>query len=77
MGVFLYGSLFVSWERRFDRPIILPNGKTLRTLEDARRYIITLPHSEHETTAWQIAIESLLLAADHTAGDAASERPAL
>lgn len=77
MGFFLYGSLFVSWERRFDQPIILPNGKTLRTLEDARRYIITLPHSERETTAWQIAIKSLLLAADHTAGDAASERPAL
>jgi Ser/Thr protein kinase RdoA (MazF antagonist) len=71
------GSFFVSWERRFDRPIILPNGKTLRTLEDARRYILTLPRSEHETTAWQIAIEAVLLAADHPAAVAAPERPAL
>lgn len=67
----------MSWERRFDRPIILPSGKALRTLEDARRYILALPQSEHETIAWQIAIESLLLAADHSAGDAAPERPAL
>jgi len=42
----------------------LPDGKTLRTLEDARQYILALPKSEHETTAWQVAIEALLVAAD-------------
>jgi hypothetical protein len=42
----------------------LPDGKTLRTLEDARQYILALPKSEHDTTAWQVAIEALLVAAD-------------
>jgi hypothetical protein len=82
MGITVLWEFFVSWERRFDRPIISPNGETLRTLEDARRYILALPKSEHETTAWQIAIESLLLAAGNpagsdTAGDAEPERPPL
>jgi len=54
----------VSWDKRFDRPVILPDGKTLLTLEDARRHILALPKSDHETAAWQIAIEALVLAAD-------------
>jgi hypothetical protein len=54
----------VSWGNRFDRPVVLPDGKTLRTLEDARLHILTLPKSEHETTAWQVAIEALLVAAN-------------
>jgi hypothetical protein len=54
---------FVSWDQRFDRPVVLPDGKTLRTLEDARQYILTLPQSEQDNTAWQVAIEALLLAA--------------
>ena len=54
----------MSWDQRFDWPVVLPDGKTLRTLDDARRHILTLPKSEHETTAWQVAIEALLLAAE-------------
>jgi hypothetical protein len=54
----------LSWDKRLDWPIILPNGKTLRTLEDARRHILDLPKSEHETTAWEVAIEALLIAAE-------------
>ncbi len=54
----------MSWDKRLDRPVVLPDGKTLRTLEDARRHILTLPKSEHETTAWQVAIEALLIAAE-------------
>jgi hypothetical protein len=53
----------VSWGQRLDRPVVLPDGKILRTLEDARLYILALPKSEHETTAWQVAIETLVLAA--------------
>ena len=53
----------MSWDQRFDRPVVLPDGKTLRTLEDARRHILSLPKSEHDTTAWQVAIEALLVAA--------------
>jgi hypothetical protein len=57
----------VSWDKRFDQPVALPDGKTLRTLEDARQYILTLPKSEHDTAAWQVAIEALLIAAEKPA----------
>ena len=53
---------------KFDRPIVLPDGKILQTLEDARQYILTLPTSEHDGTAWQVAIEALLLAAQFSGG---------
>jgi hypothetical protein len=61
----------VSWNERLDRPIDLPNGKTLLTLEDARLYILQLPRSEIESVTCQIAIEALLIAAekpDHLKG---------
>ena len=54
----------VSWDERLDRPIDLPDGKTLLTLEDARRYILNLPKPELETVAWQVAIEALVIAAE-------------
>src|SRR3984893_15487882 len=37
----LTGGGVVSWDQRFDRPVVLPNGKTLRT-EDARLRILSL-----------------------------------
>ncbi len=61
----------MSWDKRLDRPVVLPDGKTLRTLEDARRHILTLPKSERETTAWEVAIEALLIAAESAIRDAA------
>jgi hypothetical protein len=54
----------MSWDKRLDRPVVLPDGKTLQTLDDARQYILALSKSEHETTAWQVAIEALLIAAE-------------
>jgi hypothetical protein len=63
----------VSWDQRFDRPVVLPDGKTLRTLEDARLHILSLPKSEHDTTAWQVAIEALLVAAN--VSEAEIEKP--
>jgi hypothetical protein len=51
------------WDQCFDRPVVLSDGKTLRTLEDARLHILALPKSEHDAIAWQVAIEALLLAA--------------
>jgi hypothetical protein len=58
----LLGGL-LSWNERLDRPIVLPDGKTLLTLEDARRHILKLPQSELDSIAWQVAIEALLIAA--------------
>ena len=54
----------MSWDQRFYRPAVLPDGKTLRTLDDARLHILSLPKSEHDTAAWQVAIEALLVAAN-------------
>ena len=38
----------MSWSRRFDEPIILPNGKKLLTLKDAIAWLAKeIPKSEH------------------------------
>jgi hypothetical protein len=37
------------WQRRFDEPIPLPNGKPLVTLRDAAHYITKLPKAERDT----------------------------
>jgi hypothetical protein len=63
----------VSWDQRFDWPVVLPDGKTLRTLEDARLHILSLSKSEQDTTAWQVAIEALLVAAN--VSEAKIEKP--
>ncbi|WP_234713351.1 hypothetical protein [Rhodopseudomonas palustris] len=43
----------------------MPAGKPLRTLADARRYILALPEATAQTTAWQAAIEALLVVVEH------------
>jgi hypothetical protein len=51
----------VSWKRRFDDPIVLPDGRQLVTLQDAGTYITKLPEAEHEAPEWQAAMECLIL----------------
>jgi hypothetical protein len=53
----------LSWKRRFDDPIVLPDGRRLDTLQDAGTYIAKLPKAEHEAPEWQAAMEALLLVA--------------
>jgi hypothetical protein len=53
----------VSWKRRFDDPIVLPDGRRLVTLQDAGTYITKLPKAEHEAPEWQAAMEALMLVA--------------
>jgi hypothetical protein len=36
----------VAWSRKFDEPILLPNGRKLVTLKDAGNYIAKLPKTE-------------------------------
>jgi hypothetical protein len=36
----------VSWKRRFDDPIVLPDGHRLVTLQDAGTYILRPPKVE-------------------------------
>ena len=53
----------LSWKRRFDNAIVLPNGRKLVTLLDAATYATKLPKKEADTAEWQAAFESLILVA--------------
>jgi hypothetical protein len=55
----------VPWSAQFYDPIILPDGRTIKTLRDAATYITALPKAEHDATDWQTAMETLLLIAEH------------
>ena len=49
------------WQRAFEDPIQLPDGRTLVTLHDAATYITGLPKKESDLPEWQAAIEALML----------------
>ena len=51
------------WSRKFDKPITLPKGRQLITLEDAGTYITKLPEAEHTAPERQAAMEALILVA--------------
>jgi hypothetical protein len=49
------------WQRQFEDPILLANGRKLITLRDAADYITSLPKKESDLPEWQAAIEVLIL----------------
>ncbi len=51
----------MSWQRKFEDPIPLPDGRKLVTLRDAADYIMKLPKTESDLPEWQTAIEALML----------------
>jgi hypothetical protein len=54
----------MAWSARFFEPIILPDGRKLKTLRDAATYITELPKAEHDAAEWQTATRVLLLVAE-------------
>lgn len=54
----------MSWDRPFDDPVQLPNGKIALTLKDASAYIIKLPADQHRHPKWQTAMRVLIQAAE-------------
>ena len=52
------------WSAWFVDPIILPDGRKLKTLRDAATYITGLLKAEHDAAEWQIAMKTLLLVAE-------------
>jgi hypothetical protein len=52
------------WQRTFDDPILMPDGRKLITLHDAATFITKLPKREHGAPEWQAAIEALMLVVD-------------
>ena len=59
------GLSLMSWSRKFSEPIVLPNGETLVTLQDAIAWLAkSVPASEHDTEV-QIAAYYLTEAAEN------------
>jgi len=54
----------MAWSEKFSHPIKW-GASTMRTLHDARDYILKLPTSKRSLPAWQAAVEALLQAAEH------------
>ena len=48
----------MTWARRFEDPIPLPNGRQFITLEDAGNYITELPKADQQLEEWQAAVEA-------------------
>jgi hypothetical protein len=49
------------WQRKFEEPIPLPDGRTFVTFRDAATYIAALQKKESALPEWQAAIEALML----------------
>jgi hypothetical protein len=58
------GAISKGWDRDFDDPIALPDGRSLVTLIDAGNCILALPEQVHTAAEWQAAMEALILVAD-------------
>jgi hypothetical protein len=55
----------VSWSRRFEKPIELPDGRKLRTLADAMAWLAKeVPKSEHKMEKVQAAAHFVTRAAE-------------
>jgi hypothetical protein len=56
----------VSWSRRFEEPIELPDGRKLKTLAEAMAWLAKeVPKSEHKTEKVQTAAHLVTRAAEH------------
>ena len=59
----------MEWTQRLAEPIALNNGEVLRTLRDARKYILALPEQVQHHAKWQRLASLLLSAADFGRAD--------
>jgi hypothetical protein len=50
------------WSRRFDDPILTPDGSTMRTIGEAAAYAAKLPKKLGKSPAWQRASRHLVRA---------------
>jgi hypothetical protein len=56
------------WSTRFEQPIMLRGGQKLSTLQHAADYIMKLPDDVQQQDGWQIAVETLIDAAESGGG---------
>jgi hypothetical protein len=52
------------WARKLKAPIVLLDGRRLKTLGDARDLIRSLPTPDQQTEAWRHTTELLMAAAE-------------
>ncbi|HXW21034.1 MAG TPA: hypothetical protein VEK35_11070 [Roseiarcus sp.] len=53
----------MAWSRKFSPPVLLKDGRELKTLSDARDMILRLPEGQQRAPYWLHAGELLLYAA--------------
>ncbi len=49
----------MNWTRRFDDPVPMPDGSTIRTIGEAAKYATSLPRTTGNTEPWQRAARVL------------------
>jgi hypothetical protein len=56
------------WSRSFDDTIVTPDGRRIKTLDDARRYLVTfaVPKQPHKKDMLAVALRAVLGAANGT-----------
>jgi len=54
----------MGWSAPLDRTFVPEKGKPIKTLADARDYLLKLPKSRHKEDDVQTAIEAVLMAAE-------------
>ena len=55
----------MTWSKRFEEPVQLPDGSQLFTLRQAARHILTLSKADHRANEWRSAMRKIIEAADH------------
>jgi hypothetical protein len=57
--------MVVSWNRSFDKPVSLGTVGAAQTLRDAAAFIGKLPQAQRQMPEWQIAMQTLIAAAEN------------
>jgi hypothetical protein len=63
-ALFLLVELRMRWSTALTKKITTPKGQPIRTLADARAYLLSLPKSRQRDEDVQAAIEAVLMAAE-------------
>lgn len=59
----------MDWTTRLSEPVVLDNGEVLRTLSDAREFILALPEQHRAFAKWQRVASLLSVAAKFDRAD--------
>jgi hypothetical protein len=54
---------YMTWDRKLARPVAVDGGPTLRTLSDARAFVLALPDEVLRCSAWEHKAALLMEAA--------------